>query len=393
MINLILNIIICAIFFVYLYNTVITLFSWPKFKEKNIKNEKDSATFTILIPCHNEEAVIKDTLDAIELSYYNNNLFNVYVVADNCSDNTVKIVESIKATTNINLDYIEVKGGSKPKALNLAVNYLKMNNKWTNDNIVILDSDNIMSRTLLKTFNSYYLLGNKLMQCKIKSKNDKSFIARGFTSSFNAMNEGFQLARNRIGLSASLSGTGFSIDRKVWDDVGFDNCDTLTEDLEFAVLSILKGYCVKFIYQDYVLNENLDEFKPSVTQRVRWCRGHVQVAMKLNKRILKSFIKKPNIQLFDSFLFLNTPSRAVLYLACSVSTGIEAFRSDLLVVPKIILLVIFIYNLAFILHCNRYNLKYLIPHIFFALCMYFIIIYGFFTHKNTKWAKTVTNSL
>ena len=389
MITIIINFCIDIIFLIYLYNTLITLFSWKHYKEESTEYITDKSTFTILIPCHNEEAVIKNTINAIEHLYYNNNLFDVYVVADNCSDKTIEIVTNIMKTTNINLNYIEVKGGSKPKALNLAVKYLKENNKWRSDNIIILDSDNLMNRTLLNSFNKNYLAGYKIMQCKIKSKNDASFVAKGFTSSFNAMNEGFQLARNRVGLSASLSGTGFSVDRTVWDDVGFENCDTLTEDLEFAVLSILKGYSVKFIYNDYVLNENLDELKPSIVQRTRWCRGHVQVAMKLNLKILKAFFKNPKIQLLDSFIFLNTPSRAVLYLACSVLTGFEIFNNDLQIIPKVILLTIFIYNIAFIMHCNRYNISYFIPHLFFSFCMYFIIIYGFFTYKKTKWAKTI----
>lgn len=378
------------IFFLYLYNSVITLFAWKKNKEK-IKYGEDKESFLVLIPAHNEEEVIQRTLRALYELDYDKNLYKVCVVADNCSDNTVEIAEEFSDRyKEFQCEVIVVSGGSKPKALNKAVNYLKLSNKWDKDNIVIIDADNKVSKTLFKSYNYYHEKGEKILQCKIVSLNDDSFIAKGFTSSFNTMNEGFQYSRNRIGLSASLSGTGFSVNRKVWDSVDFNNCNTLTEDLEFSILSILKGYKVHFVINEYVLNQNLDKFKPSVVQRVRWCRGHMQVNVKLSGRLIKEFLKKPSLQLFDSFIFLNSPSKAIIYLTANIFMLIDASRAT---VSLWLVIGLFIYNWSFIIYCDRFKIKYILPHIFFGICMYFIIIWGAFTYRNNNWAKTVHKSI
>lgn len=298
------TILIYICFGIYLYNTILTLFSLKKYKVPDKQNEELKQTYSILIPCHNEEYVIYNTLENITKINYPKNLYNVYVVLDNCSDNTEKEFEKFKQDYPLfkNINKIKVNGGSKPKALNSAINYLKNNNLWKDDNIIILDSDNEISPTMLSSYNYYHNRNNKILQCRILSANDNNIISKGFTSSFNHMAYSFQYTRNCIGLSASLSGTGFSINRELFDEIDFTNCTTLTEDLEFSILCIINGYKIKYIPEEYVYNQHLEKLKPSITQRIRWCRGHMQSAIKLDKKLLKAFISKPSFQFIDSFL-------------------------------------------------------------------------------------------
>lgn len=379
------KIIIYVMFLIYLYNTIITFFAWKKKIKPERHFEKNSMTYGILIPCHNEEEVIYDTLQSLYKCKYDKNLYTVYPILDNCTDNTYNNCKKfIEQQNDFKCHLIKVNGGSKPIALNKAVTYLKNNKMWIDDNIIVLDADNKISKSLLNSYSYYHNKGYKILQCKIESLNDESFIAQGFTSSFNNMSEGFQYARNVIGLSASLSGTGFSIDRKVWDEIDFNNCNSLTEDLEFSILSILNGYKIKFIAEDYVLNQNLDEFKPSIIQRIRWARGHMQVSVKLTRRIVVQFLKKPSLQLFDSFLFVNSPSKSLIFFVVNIFLFFNRFK----IVPGYVIWGLFIYNIIFILKCNRYKIKYIIPQIFFSFCMNFIVIFGALTWKNTIWKKT-----
>ncbi|WP_297520037.1 glycosyltransferase family 2 protein [uncultured Clostridium sp.] len=385
--DLVVRVISYIVLVVFLYNIVITMFSL-KIKKKNesIKIE-DKNTFCVLIPCHNEEEVIESTLNAINKTIYDKSLCKVYVIADNCSDTTSEVCEAfIKNNPLFDCRVLKVRGGSKPKALNSAVNILKEEGLWTADNIVILDADNKVSPTIFNSFNEEHLKGEKLVQCAIKSLNDVSFVARGFTSAFNNMNRGFQYARNRVGLSGSLSGTGFSIDRKVWDEVDFIKCDTLTEDLEFSILSILAGYRVKFVFDDYVLNQHLDEFKPSMVQRVRWSRGHMQVFMKLSWSVIKEFLKNPSIQLIDSFLFITNPFRDLLYV---VVLFIDILLYKEIHVPLYLILIPLTYSIVFTILCDNRKIKYLLPSMMYTVTMFFATVYGGLTYTNRVWAKTV----
>ena len=378
--------IVSITFFIYVYNSIISLFGLKPYRNPDTSNIDPTNTFDILIPCHNEESVIYWTLKYCNNIDYPKDKYNVYVILDNCSDKTesqVDLFTSYWKTTNINK--IIVNGGSKPKALNKAISYLKSNGKWNSDNIIILDADNKISPTLLKSYN-YYHSKYKILQCRILSDNDNNIISKGFASSFNYMGRTFQYARNVLKLSASLSGTGFSINRNVWDEIDFTNCDTLTEDLEFSILSILKGYKIKYVPEEYVLNQNLEELKPSITQRVRWCRGHMQVAVKLDSYILKQFFKKPSLQLFDSFLFVNNPPKSLIYLIANI--GIFIINNNYKLFSNYILLFLIIYNLIIVLISDNFNIKYIIPHYFYSLCMRYAVIIGSITFKNNKWVKT-----
>lgn len=371
---------------IYYYHLFLTFFSWKKYKCPKNYNSENEHTFSILIPCHNEEEVIHDNLLSIYNSTYDKNKYKVFIIADNCSDNTIiNSLEFIKSHNDFDCEIIKVNGGSKPTALNLAIQHLKDNNKWIHDNIVILDADNKISPSLLSTFN-YYHNQHKILQCRIKSDNDESFIAKGFTSAFNSMSYRFQLSRNRVGLSSSLCGTGFSINRKVFDHVGFQNCDTLTEDLEFSILSILNGYKVKYVMEEYVLNQNLDTFKPSINQRIRWCRGHAQVGAKLSRKLIKQFVKTPKWQIIDSLLFINSP---IISTITSLTTTWYLFNFwNFGILLRVLIVLTLFYNIIFILYSNNWKIKYILPLFHFSFFMYFIIIIGQFTYKNKKWVKT-----
>ena len=348
-------------------------------------------TFSILIPSHNEEDVIYDTLQNIQKIKYPKDYFNVYIIMDNCTDNTLKEFNRFKQdypfSTNINK--IIVNGGSKPKALNKAISYLKENNLWNADNIIILDADNIISDTMLQSYDYYHKMYNDILQCRILSANDNNIISQGFTSSFNFMAYGFQYTRNCIGLSASLSGTGFSIKRDIFDKVGFNKCDTLTEDLEFSILCILNGYKIKYVPEEYVLNQHLESLKPSLIQRIRWCRGHMQTAMKLDKSLIKAFIKRPSFQLIDSFIFLNSPPKFIIYLIANINLLLLNIK----IIPLWVLILLFAYNAFYVLRCNGYKLKYFIPHFWYSITMQISLLIGTVTYKNKQWVKTVHKKL
>lgn len=385
LINFIIKFLTISIFYIYLYNSILSLFGLKKNKN-NAFRVKNLTNFLILIPCHNEEEVIYNTLKHAYFSDYNKKLFTLCPILDNCSDNTfLETQRFLKDYPSCNCKPIFVKGGSKPKAINEATNQLKQMDFWDKfDSIVILDADNIISKDALWHFDYYHQVGEKILQCRILSHNDGSFIAKGFTSSFNLITHAFQIARNNIGLSASLSGTGFSIDKQVWEEVGFHHCTTLTEDLEFSIHSIINGFKVKFINNVYVLNQNLDEFKPSIIQRVRWCRGHMQVCIKYTPLLFAEFIKKPRIQLIDSILFLSTPPRTTLYLLANFLAGIYKINC----IPLLIIGILLAYNLLYSLYCNEFKIKYFLPHIFYAFCMQFIIVIGAFSFNKTHWSKT-----
>ena len=80
----------------WLYQVVVSLCSLVKLKDKPLKVKKDHR-FMAIIPAHNEEAVVGNLIESLKNQTYNKDLYDIYVIADNCTDNTAKIAKEAGA--------------------------------------------------------------------------------------------------------------------------------------------------------------------------------------------------------------------------------------------------------------------------------------------------------
>ena len=74
----------------WLYQIMVSLCSLVKIKEKPLKVNKNHK-FMAIIPAHNEEAVVGNLIESLKNQNYDKDLYDIYVIADNCTDNTAKI--------------------------------------------------------------------------------------------------------------------------------------------------------------------------------------------------------------------------------------------------------------------------------------------------------------
>jgi len=74
---------------------------WP---EKQFVSVAPKTRFALVIPAHNEAELIGDTLSSIRACDYPQELYEIIVVADNCEDDTKKIVEEHNVTCWLRTD-------------------------------------------------------------------------------------------------------------------------------------------------------------------------------------------------------------------------------------------------------------------------------------------------
>lgn len=74
----------------WLYQLMISICSLVKLKEKPLLVNKNHK-FMAIIPAHNEEAVVGNLVESLKNQDYPKDLYDIYVIADNCTDNTAKI--------------------------------------------------------------------------------------------------------------------------------------------------------------------------------------------------------------------------------------------------------------------------------------------------------------
>lgn len=276
-----------------MYFLVISLFA--VLKSKKIPESLPRTKIAVLIAARNEEKVLGQLLESLNIQDYPKELYDVYVLPNNCTDNTEKVA-LMQGAKVLNID-IEVK--SKGEALKYAFNHFE-NNKICYDTYVIFDADNVVHKKFLQKVNDAYVSGIKVAQGYRDSKNPCDTWVSGAFSIYHWINNTFvNGSRSKAHLSSFISGTGFMIASEVIQKHGYE-VSTITEDTEFCILCALNGYKVEYLKEAITYDEQALDFKTSVKQRKRWSYGTIQCLKKYGNRLLI----KGNGQALDMVMFL-----------------------------------------------------------------------------------------
>ena len=72
------------------YHFVVSLFAWFPRKEKELLTDKKHS-FALVVAAHDEQCVIGNMVDSLNALNYDKDLYDIYVIADNCTDKTAEI--------------------------------------------------------------------------------------------------------------------------------------------------------------------------------------------------------------------------------------------------------------------------------------------------------------
>ena len=283
----------------YGYQFIIGLCSLIKFKDKQILNDKKHK-FMAIIPAHNEEGVIKNLVDSLQKQNYDKELYDIYVIADNCTDNTAKIAKQAGAIVYERFDKINK---TKGHALNWFIKQ-KIEENADYDAFFVFDADNIVDKNFIVNMNKKLCQGEQVVQGyrDIKNPTD-SWISSGYAIFYWTMHRFYHLARYNLGLSTLLNGTGFMVKFDLMKPDGWKT-KTFTEDIEFSLQNIINGVRVGWATDAIVYDEQPVKFKPSWSQRSRWTVGHIQCLKEYTGKLAKSTKKNKNLMIFDGLIYI-----------------------------------------------------------------------------------------
>ena len=285
-----------GVFALMLYYLFIALFGF--YKKKDTKTFEPQKKFAMLVAAHNE-----DLVESLKHLDYPKELYGIFVIADNCTDNTAKIARA--AGANVFERFNKEKRG-KGFALEWMFDKIfKMDTHY--DGIAVFDADNLVDKNFLKEMNNKMCEGFKVVQGYIDSKNPQdSWITESYAIAFTSANRMLQLAKSNIGLSAQIGGTGFVIDTATLKKLGW-GATCLTEDLEFSCKLILNGEKVGWAHDAIIYDEKPLTLKASWNQRKRWMQGFADVATRYGMKLLKKSIKDRSLVAFDCTLYVMQP--------------------------------------------------------------------------------------
>lgn len=378
------------------YQTVLALFGLVRKKEKaDCKPEK---SFAILVAAHNEAGVIGPLMDNLQKLDYPRDLYDVYVICDNCTDSTADIV---REKGGIAMERFVPDKRGKGHAIEWMLEKLWQQPKEY-DGVVMFDADNLAAPDFLIKINNKLCQGARVIQAYLDTKNPlDSWISVSYAISYWYINRFWQLSRYNIGLCNYLAGTGMVFESKLLKEMGW-GATSLTEDIEFTVRCVERGIYPTWAHDAIVYDEKPITLKASMRQRLRWMQGHFDCAERYFFKILKKSAKERNISMFDAAVFLFQPMRLLIIIFTSLMMYLQMWMPEFFTFTQLTALLPawfwFVLNLVLLaqlpvsLLLERAPIKaYLgiIVYPIFIFTWFPIAIVGFFTRKNKDWSHTV----
>lgn len=269
------------------YLMVLTAASRRAAPKTQLPQGEPACRFIIIIPAHNEERLLGETLENIARVDYPADLFSVHVVADNCSDRTAEIASSKGAIVHIRQNQELVGKG-------YALQWL-LTKIWQegvpHDALVFLDADSIISANFLRVMAARIQRGERVIQAY--------YAVRAPEQSWNGALRFAALAvlhylrpqgRMILGGSAGLKGNGMVFRAEVLKQHPWTA--SLTEDIEMHMALLLEGQRVSFAPDAIVYGEMPNTLDQMHSQHMRWEQGRIEMTRRYVPPLLDSSVKE-----------------------------------------------------------------------------------------------------
>lgn len=394
MIIIVLNCILISIAgLIDFYYLFLCLIKFLHKKKINSMNLPANYKFLIIIPAYNEENTIHISLTSCIKLDYPEDLYNIVVIADNCTDKTVDLASEY---------YVEVmeRSDSIKKGKGFALDWaFKQLIRRDYDAFIILDADCALDPNALKVFNSNLSNGENVLQANYKVTNpDESVVSYALAVGNLLENKYFYYPKSTLGLSVFLRGTGMVFKRWIFEKYPW-NAHSIVEDAEYSILLMKHGVKIKFIPEIDVLSSFPKEFSQLNVQRTRWASGNMKMTKYMSFKLLWHGFINLNSMIIDSgwtLLILSRPLIIALHIVSFLMAILNLYISPGLISRYLVVLSMFMiftqiaYWLIGIisLGINKQRILKLLKVPIIIIRLILISILGILGFRENEWART-----
>ncbi len=293
-------VILCACMVVYgLYSIAATQYQTRKQKKcPPVINEKYKPFVSILVPAHNEEGVISNTVENILNIDYPN--FEVIVIDDRSTDKTADVIKNLAEKYERVIAMVRNADAfpGKSAVLNDAMNVAK------GDAVLVFDADATVEPDFLNKLipNLEPADVGAVQARKIIRNKDVNLLTRCQNNEYT-MDTQLQVGRDAIKGAVELRGNGELIKREALEDIGGWNNETITDDLDMSTRLHIKGWDIRFCAEACVYEEGIVYLFPLFRQRRRWLEGTIRRYLEYSWQALCS--KKMSLRAqFDMAMYI-----------------------------------------------------------------------------------------
>lgn len=237
-------------------------------------SENPATRLAVLVPAHNEQTLLPKLMESIKRTGYPEELLNVFVVADNCTDNTASSVDEYPCEVfeRFNDELI-----GKGHALEWLLEQIS-DRSDSFDAYVFLDADCEISDNFFSVMDSRFQRREKAVQAYYTTANPtETWVSSLRHLALILMHHTRPSGREVLGLSCGIFGTGMALHRSVIDEFGWQT-HGLAEDVEYFMLLTQNGVRVSFARGAEVISGMPASLRASRTQNERWEKGRLSVA-------------------------------------------------------------------------------------------------------------------
>lgn len=342
----------------------------------------------VLVPAHDEQAVIGRTLESISRQLAGHD--RLVVVADNCSDGTAGTARQHGAEV---VKRHDPSRRGKGYALAHGLDFLERSGPP--DIVILVDADCELQPGCLARLASVSFQGARPAQAAYLMNPPRAAHKAALLVAFAWTVKDLvrPLGWHRLGLPCQLAGSGMAFPWPVIRSVDLASSH-LAEDLKLGLDLALAGHFTLFVPDAVVTSDVAPGGQPTPSQRARWEHGTLDILMRYLPRLLLRLGKTPSLSLLALALDLGVPPLALLALALGADLALSLLVSALLHVsaPMIVSgLVCGLFFLAIVLAWSRHGrnlvpLRWLVFAPVYALLK--VPLYGrFLFNRQRAWAR------
>lgn len=383
-------------FLIGAYQVLLSFFGWYRKKEKIVN--RPTKSFALVVAAHNEEKVVGALVENLLKMDYPRELFDIFVICDNCTDGTADVVRSYPGV------FACERTNPNERGKGFAIEWM-LRELWkqpkTYDAVVMFDADNLVATDFLKYMNEDLINGHRVIQGYLDTKNPHdSWVSAANGINYWFCNRLWQLPRYNLGLSNFLGGTGMCFESKLLKEMGW-GATSLVEDLEFTIRCIQRNIYPKFNFDARVYDEKPITFRASARQRLRWMQGHFDIARRYMLPTLWQGLKERSwVKIDAAFYIFNAYNFLIGFMLTAtlwfdlLLPGEPHFDSIYSVFPSWLAVPIALYiyaqcPLAMLLEkVNWRSYVRLITFPIFFFSWWPITFWAFFTQNNKTWSHT-----
>lgn len=235
---------------------------------------------TIMVPCHNEEVVIRRTLHYLDtqIDYKN---YEIIAISDGSTDRTNEYLREWMETSE-HLRVIEVqKNKGKAHGLTQAALHAK------GDYLLCIDADSFVTGDALKNMVAWFMIDSLFSPAELVAavtgnpmpRNLSSLLAKLQFVEYHSIIGMTKRAQSMIGRIFTVSGVCVMYRKSALVDIGYFDQAKITEDIAVSWALQLKGWRIQYSPNSRCYMEVPEKWSVLYKQRRRWAQGGLEVFM------------------------------------------------------------------------------------------------------------------